>query len=62
MPLISYGASIMINKKAKYKQEKQTQPHDWCNAHHARDTHSTNRAGESTGSARDTIPNKTKRA
>jgi hypothetical protein len=60
MPLISYDASVVINKKAKYKQEKQARPHDSCNARHGRDTHSTNSTGKSTGSARDTVPNKTK--
>jgi hypothetical protein len=58
--VISYDASVVINKKAKYKQEKQAQPHDTCNGCHARDTRSTNSADKLTGSARDTVPNKTK--
>jgi hypothetical protein len=49
-------------QKAKYKQEKQVQPHDSCNTRHERNTRSTNSVGESTGSARDIVPNKTKQA
>ena len=56
MPLISYNASVGINKNSKNKQQKQRSHHDTWNTCHAWNTHSTNGAGKSTGSIRDTIP------
>jgi hypothetical protein len=55
MPPISYNAIVKIHEN-KNKQQKQAQPHDTRNAHHARNTCSTNSASESTGRVKDTIP------
>ncbi len=47
-------------KKAKTSSKNKRSCHDTWNARHGRDTLSINSVGESTGSARDTVPNKTK--
>ena len=49
-------------KKAKTSSKNKRSRRDTWNARHARDTRSTNSASESTGSVRDTVPNKTKQA
>ena len=56
-PLISYNASVGINKKAKTSSKNKCSCHDTWNTRHTRNTRSTNIAGKSTGSAtRDTVP------
>jgi hypothetical protein len=63
MPLISYDASVGIDKKkAKTSSKNKCSRRDTWNARHARDTRSTNSASESAGSVRDTVPNKTQQA
>jgi hypothetical protein len=62
MPLISYNVSVGINKKAKTSSKNKRSRHDTWNARHVCDSRSTNSAGKLTGSARDTVPNKTKQA
>jgi hypothetical protein len=61
MPLISNNTSVGINKN-KNKHKNKRSHHDTLNAHHARNSCSTNSADELTGSVRDrdTIPNKIK--
>jgi hypothetical protein len=49
-------------KKAKTSSKNKRSRRDRWNARHAHDTRSTNSASESTGSVRDTVPNKTKQA
>jgi hypothetical protein len=49
-------------QKAKTSSKNKRSRHDTWNARHARDTRSTNSAGKLTGSAMDTVPNKTKQA
>ena len=56
----SANASVGIKKKTSSKNKRSRR--DTWNARHARDTRSTNSASESTGSVRDTVPNKTKQA
>jgi hypothetical protein len=62
MPLISYNASVGINKKSKTSSKNKRSRHDTWNAHHTHDTRSTNSVSELTYSAKDTVPNKTKQA
>jgi hypothetical protein len=52
MPLISYNASVGINKN---KQQKQRSRHDTWNMHHLPDTCSTHNADKLTGSNKETI-------
>ncbi len=49
-------------KKAKTSSKNKRSRRDTWNARHAHNTRSTNSASESTGSVRDTVPNKTKQA
>ncbi len=49
-------------KKAKTSSKNKRRRRDTWNTRHAHDTRSTNSASESTGSVRDTVPNKTKQA
>ena len=63
MTLISYDASIGIDKKkAKTSSKNKRSFRDTWNVRHARDARSTNSASKLDGSVRDTIPNKTKQA